>query len=102
MALYANLPFALSAGMGLNAYMAYTVVGVMGYEWQVALLAVFVEDLFLLYFPLPMYEKRFLMQSIKFKERCFCWYRYFYCIYRTSERKVGCIKPVYTCNNYKF
>lgn len=34
MALYANLPFALSAGMGLNAYMAYTVVGVMGYEWR--------------------------------------------------------------------
>ena len=46
MALYANLPFALSAGMGLNAYMAYTVVGVMGYEWQVALLAVFVEGPF--------------------------------------------------------
>ena len=45
MALYANLPFALSAGMGLNAYMVYTVVGVMGYEWQVALLAVFVEGL---------------------------------------------------------
>ena len=45
MALYANLPLALSAGMGLNAYMAYTVVGVMGYEWQVALLAVFVEGL---------------------------------------------------------
>ena len=45
MALYANLPFALSAGMGLNAYMAYTVVGIMGYEWQVALLAVFVEGL---------------------------------------------------------
>lgn len=45
MALFANLPFALSAGMGLNAYMAYTVVGVMGYHWQVALLAVFIEGL---------------------------------------------------------
>lgn len=45
MALTANLPFALSAGMGLNAYLAYTVVGVMGYDWQVALLAVFVEGL---------------------------------------------------------
>ena len=43
MALMANLPFALSAGMGLNAYMAYTVVLGMGYSWQVALLAVFVE-----------------------------------------------------------
>lgn len=43
MAFMANLPFALSAGMGLNAFMAYTVCGVMGYSWQVALLAVFIE-----------------------------------------------------------
>ena len=45
MAFMANLPFALSAGMGLNAYMAFTVCGNMGYSWQVALLAVFVEGL---------------------------------------------------------
>ncbi|MDY3712045.1 MAG: NCS2 family permease [Agathobaculum sp.] len=45
MALMANLPFALSAGMGLNAYMAYTVCGAYGYSWQIALLAVFVEGL---------------------------------------------------------
>ena len=45
MALMANLPFALSAGMGLNAYMAYTVCGVMGYPWQVALFAVFIEGI---------------------------------------------------------
>ena len=43
MAFMANMPFVLSAGMGLNAYMAYTVVQGMGYTWQVALLAVFVE-----------------------------------------------------------
>lgn len=43
MAFSANLPFALSAGMGLNAYMAYTVCENLGYSWQVALLAVFVE-----------------------------------------------------------
>lgn len=43
MALMANLPFALSAGMGLNAYFAYTVCGVNGYSWQTALLAVFIE-----------------------------------------------------------
>lgn len=43
MALMANLPFALSAGMGLNAYLAYTVVQGYGYPWQVALLAVFIE-----------------------------------------------------------
>ena len=45
MALMANLPFALSADMGLNAYMAYTVVQGFGYSWQVALLAVFVEGI---------------------------------------------------------
>lgn len=45
MAFLANKPFALSAGMGLNAYLAYTVVGQMGYSWQIALLAVFVEGL---------------------------------------------------------
>ena len=43
MAFLANLPFALSAGMGLNAYLAYTVVLGYGVSWQVALLAVFVE-----------------------------------------------------------
>ena len=43
MAFMANMPFVLSAGMGLNAYMAYTVVLGMGYTWQVALLAVFTE-----------------------------------------------------------
>ena len=45
MALYANYPFALAPGLGLNAYFAYTVCGQMGYPWQVALLAVFVEGL---------------------------------------------------------
>lgn len=45
MAFMANMPFALSAGMGLNAYLAYTVVLGMGYSWQFALLAVFVEGL---------------------------------------------------------
>ena len=45
MAFMANLPFALSAGMGLNAYLAYTVVKGFGYSWQVALLAVFVEGI---------------------------------------------------------
>lgn len=45
MACLANLPFALSAGMGLNAYLAYTVVGTMGVSWQMALFAVFIEGL---------------------------------------------------------
>ena len=45
MALMANYPFALAPGMGLNAYFAYTVVLTMGYSWQMALLAVFVEGI---------------------------------------------------------
>lgn len=45
MALFANYPFALAPGMGLNAYFAYTVVGNMGYSWEIALMAVFVEGL---------------------------------------------------------
>ena len=45
MALFANYPFALAPGMGLNAYFAYTVVLGMGYSWEVALTAVFVEGI---------------------------------------------------------
>ena len=45
MASFANLPFALSSAMGLNAFFAYTVVGQMGYSWQLALTAVLVEGL---------------------------------------------------------
>ena len=45
MALLANMPFALSAGMGLNAYLAYTVVLGQGISWQIALFAVFVEGI---------------------------------------------------------
>ncbi len=43
MAVLANYPFALAPGMGLNAYFAFTVVKQMGYTWQMALAAVFVE-----------------------------------------------------------
>lgn len=45
MALLANYPFALAPGMGLNAYFAYSVVIGMGYSWQLALFAVFVEGI---------------------------------------------------------
>lgn len=45
MALLANYPFALAPGLGLNAYFAYTVCGAMGYSWQFALFAVFVEGI---------------------------------------------------------
>ncbi|WP_394011175.1 NCS2 family permease [Anaerococcus cruorum] len=45
MAFYANMPFGLSAGMGLNAFFTYTVVMQMGMSWQFALTAVFLEGL---------------------------------------------------------
>lgn len=45
MGLYAKLPFALAPGMGLNAFFAYTVCLVLGYSWQFALTAVFLEGL---------------------------------------------------------
>ena len=45
MAFTTNLPFALAPGMGLNAFFAYTVVIGMGYPWQFALTAVFLEGI---------------------------------------------------------
>lgn len=45
MAVFANYPFALAPGMGLNAYFAYTVVIGMNYSWQTALTAVFAEGI---------------------------------------------------------
>ena len=45
MAFLSNYPFVLAPGMGLNAFLAFTVVLTMGYSWQFALLAVFVEGL---------------------------------------------------------
>ena len=53
MGLWANLPFALAPGMGLNAYFTFGVVGAMGVAWDVALAAVFVEGLIFMVISLP-------------------------------------------------
>ena len=45
MALWGKLPFGLAPGMGLNAFFVYTVCLGMGYSWQFALTAVFIEGL---------------------------------------------------------
>lgn len=45
MALYAKLPIGVAPGMGLNAFFAYTIVASMGYSWQFALTAVFLEGI---------------------------------------------------------
>ena len=68
MALLSNYPFVLSAGMGLNAYFAYTVVLKMGYSWQVALAAVFVEGvIFILLSLTPVREEIFNAIPINLK-----------------------------------
>lgn len=53
MGLWANQPFALAPGMGLNAYFAFTVVLGMGVPWEIALAAVFVEGIIFLIISLP-------------------------------------------------
>lgn len=56
MGLWANYPIALAPGMGLNAFFAFTVVGSMGYTWQVALGAVFMSGF--LFFALSIFKVR--------------------------------------------
>lgn len=56
MGLWANYPIALAPGMGLNAFFSFTVVGSMGYSWQVALGAVFLSGL--LFFLLSLFKVR--------------------------------------------
>ena len=45
MGFYANWPIGLAPGMGLNAFFTYTVVGEMGYTWEIALGAVFLAGI---------------------------------------------------------
>ena len=53
MGLWANLPFALAPGMGLNAYFTFGVVMGMGVAWDVALAAVFVEGVIFMVISMP-------------------------------------------------
>ena len=53
MGLWANLPFALAPGMGLNAYFTFTVVIGMGVDWDIALAAVLVEGILFMIMSLP-------------------------------------------------
>ncbi|QZT36249.1 NCS2 family permease [Halosquirtibacter xylanolyticus] len=52
MALIANLPYALAPGMGTTAFFAFTVCIGMGYSWEVALTAIFLEGLFFIFLTL--------------------------------------------------
>lgn len=62
MSVYAKLPFALAPGMGLNAFFAYTICISMGYSWQMALLAVFMEGVIFIILTLTnLREKLFIV-----------------------------------------
>ena len=62
MGLWANLPFALAPGMGLNAYFAFTVVlGDNGIGWELALFAVLIEGILFLILSLPQVGARTAM-----------------------------------------
>ena len=56
MALYAKKPFGLAPGMGLNAFFVFTVCLGMGYSWQFALTAVFIEGI--LFIILSLFKER--------------------------------------------
>ena len=63
MGLYSNWPVALAPGMGLNAFFTYTVVGEMGYSWEVALGAVFLAGiLFVIMSVTPL--RKWMLESI--------------------------------------
>ena len=63
MGLYSNWPVALAPGMGLNAFFTYTVVGEMGYSWEVALGAVFLAGiLFVVMSVTPL--RKWMLESI--------------------------------------
>lgn len=63
MGIYSNWPVALAPGMGLNAFFTYTVVGEMGYTWEVALGAVFLAGiLFVIMSVTPL--RRWMLDSI--------------------------------------
>lgn len=73
MAAFSNYPFALAPGMGLNAFFAYTVVLNMGYSWQTALAAVFVEGIIFIVLSLTNVREAIfncIPQSLKYGVTC--------------------------------
>ena len=68
MGIFANWPVGLAPGMGLNAFFTYTVVGEMGYTWEVALGAVFIAGI--LFFIMSITRLRsWMISSIPFNLR---------------------------------
>lgn len=57
MGLFANVPYALAPGMGLNAFFTYTVVFALGFSWQEALAMVFICGLFNIFITVTKFRK---------------------------------------------
>ncbi|MBR3085332.1 MAG: NCS2 family permease [Kiritimatiellae bacterium] len=89
MAFMANYPFVLAPGMGLNAFLTYGVVLGMGYSWQFALLAVFVEGLVFLALSLtPVREGIFNAIPISLKKAVSAGIGLFICFIALQTAKV--------------
>ncbi|MCP4631348.1 MAG: NCS2 family permease [candidate division Zixibacteria bacterium] len=69
MGLYAKRPFAIAPYMGENAFIAYTVCGVLGYTWQTALGAIFISGVLFIILTLTGLRK-YLSESIPFSLKC--------------------------------
>jgi Permeases len=86
MGIYSNWPVSLAPGMGLNAFFTYTVVGEMGYSWEVALGAVFLPGV-LFFIIIKARLRRWMLDSIPLKDsNCYgswCWFIYW--IYRSKK-----------------
>ena len=102
MAIFANYPFALAPGMGLNAYFAYTVVLQMGYSWKVALAAVLVEGIiFILLSLLSVREAIFDAIPYNLKKGGVGRNRPVYRIYRIAKCE-GCDRRLYAFKSVLF
>lgn len=89
MAILSNYPFVLAPGMGLNAFLTYGVVLGMGYSWQFALLAVFVEGLVFLALSLtPVREGIFNAIPISLKKAVAAGIGLFICFIALQTSKV--------------
>ena len=89
MAFMSNYPFVLAPGMGLNAFLTFGVVLGMGYSWQFALLAVFVEGLVFLALSLtPVRESIFNSIPITLKRAVAAGIGLFICFIALQTAKV--------------
>ena len=103
MALLANYPFVLAPGMGLNAFLTFTVCFGMGYSWQFALLAVFVEGIIFLALSLtPVRESIFNSIPFALKKAVAAGIGLFICFIAMQTAKIIVVNPATLVGLQKF